>query len=107
MEQRAHKRIEVNAYVDYAGSEVVLYHRIENISLGGICIQAPTVEEPGALVDLVINFPELEKTLDVKGEVVWVSRNAPHSMGIRFVDLDHSKSLVLETYLKTAGKPLT
>ncbi len=35
-ELREHPRFEVTAYVDYAGTEVLLYHRIENISLGGI-----------------------------------------------------------------------
>jgi hypothetical protein len=37
---REYPRYEVNAYVDYTGNEVLLYHRIQNISLGGICIQS-------------------------------------------------------------------
>ena len=37
---RKHPRIKTDAVVDYTGSEVLLYHKIENISLGGICIQA-------------------------------------------------------------------
>ena len=31
-------RYEVNAYVDFTGNEVLLFHRIQNISLGGVCI---------------------------------------------------------------------
>lgn len=103
-EQRAHKRIEVNAYVDYTGSEVLLFHRIENISRGGICIEAATVEAPGTIVDLVINFPDLGKTIELKGEVVWASREPPHNMGIRFVQVDAATAAVLESYLQQAGK---
>ncbi len=103
-EQRAHRRIEVNAYVDYTGSEVLLFHKIENISQGGICIQAATVEPPGTEVDLVINFPDLGKTIEVKGEVVWASRDPPHNMGIRFVHVDRDTSGVLESYLQQAAK---
>ena len=47
---RVHPRYEVTAYVDYTGSEVLLYHRIENISLGGICIQTTSVEPVGTVV---------------------------------------------------------
>ena len=36
---REFPRFEVNAYVDYTGNEVLLFHRIQNISLGGVCIQ--------------------------------------------------------------------
>lgn len=103
-ELRAHKRIEVNAYVDYTGSEVLLFHKIENISLGGICIQAATVEPPGTVVDLVINFPDLSKTIELKGEVVWASREPPHNMGIRFMNLDAQRAGILESYLQQASR---
>jgi uncharacterized protein (TIGR02266 family) len=103
-ELRAHKRIEVNAYVDYTGSEVLLFHRIENISLGGMCIQAATVEPAGTEVDLVINFPDLQKTIELKGEVVWASRTAPHNMGIRFLNLAEDTAEVLASYLQQAAK---
>ena len=73
---REFPRFEVNAYVDYTGNEVLLYHRIQNISLGGVCIQSSGVEDVGTTVDLVINFPELSASLAVKGEVVWVNRTA-------------------------------
>ena len=36
---REFPRFEVNAYVDYTGNEVLLFHRIQTISLGGVCIQ--------------------------------------------------------------------
>jgi uncharacterized protein (TIGR02266 family) len=101
---REFPRYEVNAYVDFTGNEVVLFHRIQNISLGGICIQSVGVEEVGTLVDLVINFPELNASLQVKGEVVWVNREAPQDMGIRYVDLDNERKDTLRKYITMMRK---
>jgi len=77
----------------------LLYHKVQNISLGGICIQSMAVEEIGTTVDLVLNFPELEATIGIKGEVVWVNREPPMDMGIRFVDLDDDRKDTLRRYL--------
>ena len=101
---REHPRYEVSAYVDYTGSEVLLYHRIQNISLGGICISSPSVEEVGTSVDLVINFPELGTSLSVRGEVVWVNRETPMDMGIRYVDLDNERKDTLRKYIAMMRK---
>ena len=98
-EARAHPRYEVQAYVDVTGTEVLLYHRIQNLSIGGICIQSPTVEEIGALVDVVVNFPELHAELTLTGQVVWVNRAPPQDMGIRWIDLDSERQALLERYL--------
>ena len=96
---REHPRYEVSAYVDYTGTEVLLYHRIQNISLGGICISSPSIEEVGTIVDLVINFPELGSSLALRGEVVWANREAPQDMGIRYVDMDDEKRETLRQYI--------
>lgn len=93
---REFPRYEISAYVDYATSnDVMLYHRIQNISLGGICITAPQVEELGTIIDLQINFPELGHVLELRGEVVWVNRDPPMDMGIRYLDLkDNERDLL-------------
>ena len=96
---RAFPRLEVNAYVDYTGSEVLLYHKVQNISLGGIAIQSASVEEVGTLVELVLNFPDLDASIALKGEVVWANREAPMNMGIRYVDLDDERKDTLRRYL--------
>ena len=96
---RKFPRFEVAAYVDYTGTEVLLYHRIQNISLGGVCISTPSVEEIGTIVDLVINFPELGSSLSLRGEVAWANREAPTDMGIRFVDMDDAKRETLRQYI--------
>jgi uncharacterized protein (TIGR02266 family) len=101
---REYPRYELNAYVDYTGSEVLLYHRIQNISLGGVCIQSSGVEEVGSTVDLVINFPDLSSSLSLRGEVVWVNREPPMDMGIRYVDLDQERRETLRKYIGLVRK---
>ncbi len=103
-DKRQHPRFEVTAYVDYAGTELLLYHRIENISLGGICIQTSSVEDVGTLVDLVINFPDLDTSIAVQGEVVWANRELPMDMGIRYVDLDDQRRDTLRRYIAAVRK---
>src|SRR4051812_46420382 len=95
---RAFPRYEISANVDYTGSEVLLYHRIQNISLGGICISSPTIEEIGTVVDLVINFPELGTSILTRAEVVWANRAPPMDMGLRFFDMDETKRETLRQY---------
>ena len=101
---REFPRFEVNAYVDYTGNEVLLFHRIQNISLGGVCIQTSGVEEVGTMVDLVLNFPELDASIAVTGEVVWANREPPMDMGIRYVDLDEERKDTLRKYINMVRK---
>ena len=101
---REFPRYEVNAYVDFTGNEVLLFHRIQNISLGGICIETSGVEEVGTLVDLVLNFPELDASIAVKGEVVWANRERPMDMGIRYIALDEERTDTLRKYINMVRK---
>jgi uncharacterized protein (TIGR02266 family) len=101
---REFPRYEVNAYVDYTGNEVLLFHRIQNISLGGVCIQTSGVEEVGTVVDLVLNFPDLDSSIAVRGEVAWANRDPPMDMGIRFVELDEERKDTLRKFINLVRK---
>jgi uncharacterized protein (TIGR02266 family) len=101
---REFPRYEVNAYVDFTGNEVLLFHRIQNISLGGVCIGTSGIEEVGTLVDLVLNFPELDASIAIKGEVVWANREPPMDMGIRYIDLDEERKDTLRKYINMVRK---
>jgi uncharacterized protein (TIGR02266 family) len=96
---REYPRYEVNAYVDFTGNEVLLFHRIQNISLGGVCIQTAGIEEIGTVVDLVLNFPDLDASIAVRGEVVWVNREPPMDMGIRYIEMDDERKDTLRKYI--------
>ena len=101
---REFPRYEVNAYVDYTGNEVLLFHRIQNISLGGVCIQTSGVEEVGTVVDLVLNFPDLDSSIAVRGEVVWANRDPPMDMGIRYIDMDEERKDTRRKYITMVRK---
>ena len=101
---REFPRYEVNAYVDYTGSEVLLYHRIQNISLGGICIQTPGIEEVGTIVDLVMNFPELRASMSLRARWSGPTASAPMDMGIRYVDMDEERKDTLRKYIDLVRK---
>jgi uncharacterized protein (TIGR02266 family) len=96
---REHTRYEIEAYVDVTGPEVLLYHRIQNISLGGICIQTPALAEIGSQVEVVLNFPDLGAQLELAGQVVWTNREPPQDVGIRWTTLDEERREMLKKYI--------
>lgn len=98
-QNRRFVRIETDALVDYTGSEILLFHKIENLSLGGLSIHTPTLEEVGTNVFLALNFPDLNEAIEVEGEVVWVHEEDPKEMGIRFFGLTDAAKAVLQRYI--------
>lgn len=98
-EQRRSPRIRTNALVDVAATDVLLFHKIVDISSGGICIQCPTVEEAGTEVEIIINFPELDESIETRGVVVWSHEEPRKGMAIRFVDLTFEQRVILRRYL--------
>jgi uncharacterized protein (TIGR02266 family) len=96
---RAFPRFEVDAYVDVAGPDILKYHRVQNISLGGICIQTVALAEIGSSVDVVVNFPDLGAQLQLRGQVAWTNRTPPQDVGIRWVALDEERRELLKKYI--------
>jgi len=97
--RRDSPRIKADVVVDYTGTEVLLYHHVENISLGGLCIQAPSVEPVGINVSLTLNFADLNVTIDIEGEVVWANEDPPRDMGIRFIGLNEENKDIIRQYI--------
>lgn len=96
---RRHARIQTDALVDFTGSEVLLFHHIQNMSLGGLSIRTPTLEEVGTHVFLTLNFPDFHESLELEGEVVWVHEEDPKEMGIRFTSLSRESEAVLQRFI--------
>ena len=103
-EARVYQRFEVNAYVDVTGPDVLLYHRIQNVSLGGICIQSATVADLGQTLEVVINFPDLGAHIAVNGQVVWANREPPQDVGIRWINLDETRRELLRRYVEAVRR---
>jgi uncharacterized protein (TIGR02266 family) len=73
-----------------AGGGEAAQDAVQNISLGGICVRSENIQDVGTMVDLVVSFPDEGVRLEVSGAVVWVNREPPAEMGIRFQDLDEA-----------------
>ena len=99
-ESRKHKRYKVEAYVDYTGTEVLLNHRISDLSFGGLRIETPDLEDEGQEVTLVISFPELDSIIEVRGEVVWARKDPVPQMGIKFLNLGPRERQLIQKYLQ-------
>lgn len=95
-ESRVHPRYEID---DSAAMPGVGSHRIQNISLGGICIQTPALQEIGAPVDVVLNLRAEGRRIDLQGQVVWVNRDPPEDVGIRWIQLDDDNRQLLTAYI--------
>jgi Tfp pilus assembly protein PilZ len=100
-EERAYPRYEIDASADLTGSG---RHRIQNISLGGICIQTRAIEEVGAPVDVVLHLGDDGARLDLHGQVVWVNREPPEDVGIRWTGLDDEHRSALAGYIDHVRK---
>src|SRR5215468_6281979 len=98
---REHPRYEIDASADLTGSGS---HRIQNISLGGICIQTRSIEEVGAPVDVVLHLSDDGARLDLHGQVVWVNREPPEDVGIRWTRLDEEHRTALADYIDRVRK---
>lgn len=98
-ELRKQSRIETKALVDYTGTNAVLDHKIRDLSLGGMRIETEFLEEEGTKVDLFISLPEINKSFEAEGIVVWVNSLLPKDMGIEFLNLSNETKAVLGEYL--------
>ncbi len=96
---RLYPRVEVSVTVDINAEDVLLYHRIENISLGGVCVKTSSLEPVGSRVEVVVNMPDSQDELEVMGEVVWTSDQPDSKMGIRFLDMNDTVKETLRTFL--------
>ncbi len=60
-------------------------HRLNNVSLGGLCCECAAPLTPGALVK--IRFPVVRPAFETKGNVVWCHRRQGHfDLGVQFTE---------------------
>ena len=97
-DNRAHPRYEVDADADVTAGASTSSPMVQNLSLGGICIQTSEITEVGAAVDIVLRFRQGDR-VSLRGQVVWVNREPPQDVGIRWVDLDTERRDLLARHL--------
>ena len=93
---RRFPRVPTEARVDYTSAhEILLDHRIVDIGLDGICLRVPALEPVGTVVDLCLQFPDTEDTIETRGEVMWASEEPQRRIGVRFLELTKQDRAVL------------
>lgn len=102
---RQYPRVRIKATVDVNAEELILFHPVENISLGGVCIQVPSLQEAGSKVEIVINLTEDEDEIEAKAEVVWTAESPEPRLGLRFIEMDDNARLRLRSYLYKTNTP--
>jgi len=100
--RREFARHKVTAVVDYTGYNVPT-QRVQNLSLGGLCVHTPVFEEVGASVELTLKFPTGDSQIQTEGEVVWINRDVG-DVGIRFTSLNNEQRERLAGLIKESLK---
>ena len=101
---RHHKRHSIELRVRYTGPSGAIEQIVGNISMGGLRISGPISDREGDAVELSLALPHLPGPVRVHGEVVWVEREAGNDLatvGVRFLDLDPTLSVMLGHILRT------
>jgi uncharacterized protein (TIGR02266 family) len=99
--KRETPRIHCDARVDYGSTtEVVLDHKLENLSLGGACLRVSFGQPVGTPITLFISIPGDEDPIKVDGIVVWSNDTEPRDVGIRFVRLSPEDLQRLKRYVE-------
>lgn len=100
---RTHDRVRVAACADVTGSDVLLYHRIRDISEGGMSFGAARMDPVGSQLDVLLTFPRTEAEVPVKAEVAWIADEAAERLvGLRWVDLAPEERAHLRKHIAAA-----
>jgi len=76
-EKRAHPRFPLVLAVDYPGGAEVVQDYTEDLSAGGLFVRTSRDFEVGAVVPLVVSFPEMLEPVELITEVIWVRAEGP------------------------------
>lgn len=98
-EKRLYPRIEANVQGNLLGESVILFHAVENVSLGGISLKAPSVERTGTIVELLLHFDGDTDSFACLGEVVWSREGEEGQMGVKFLGLNEEQKAWLRRRL--------
>jgi c-di-GMP-binding flagellar brake protein YcgR len=78
----------------------------KNISAGGICLIVYEKIEPGSILALKLQLPDVQKTIEVQGKVVWTShftidsdQRDRYDLGIEFNEIDESLRQRISQYV--------
>lgn len=99
---RAYQRIKLTATLDIAtpdGDELLLFNRIENISLGGVCALCSSIEPPGTRLTVILNLQDMPGEIEIPSEVAWSADDPIGCMGIKFLSISEESKEKLKAFL--------
>lgn len=85
---RWHARYASPVWADVAGTGVLLCHPVEDLSMGGACVQTPIPEPVGGRVQIALSLARSGSPLVLEAEVVWTRAGR---MGLRWLGLNASR----------------
>ncbi len=94
-EQRRHERFKVSLEGAFSSGSFVCSNAIENISLGGLCMECGKPFETGQELKVIL---PTKPPVKVNGRIAWCKRKGlSYQLGIKFEDLDQNqKQAVIE-----------
>jgi len=112
----ADRRASLRQQVSVPASECTVFHhggrrkleavRVVNLSLTGMCLQAPEMLPQHSLIEAGFTLPETDLVVRTVGTVVWAHSSG--RCGVRFGELDYNEQQKLENWLDGVlpGSPL-
>jgi hypothetical protein len=106
-EQRRHRRISVEMWVEERHDGVTYFQRATNLSLGGVWLEGTIPHPRGTRIELSFTLPGDAQPIVTAGEVVGEVDEAHLGMHVRFLDVGVTGPVRarLESFLAT--KPET
>lgn len=78
----------------------------KNISAGGICLIVYEKMEPGSILSLKVHLPDVQRPIEIRGKVVWMShftigsdQRDRYDLGIEFTEVAESVRQKISQYL--------
>lgn len=109
LDKRNFPRLSASVEVEYILLEGVSDGKqtfTRNISAGGICLIVYEKIEPGSILSLKLYLPDVKKTIQAQGKVVWSShftigsdQRDRYDLGIEFTEIDDSVRDEISKYL--------
>jgi uncharacterized protein (TIGR02266 family) len=103
-DRRISLRSAVELGVAVSGANGIFTGLVENLSLGGAFVASSEILPVGAVLELCISVPELDRCIVASGEVRWrrpseEASDASAGMGVRFLDLGPEPREAIEALL--------
>ncbi len=98
-EQRRHERFKVSLEGAFSSGSFVCSNAIENISLGGLCMECGKPFETGQELKVIL---PTKPPVKVNGRIAWCKRKGlSYQLGIKFVDLNQGQKRALTEFMSS------